>query len=312
MYTNDSIIIIRHRDGKFQREDITTENILMDGGISAEENRKNTIDRLRQDPTVFFVLEPRDGRCEERATLTGGYEIVVSIIDGEKREATLAIRHGGETLYEAGYAWNPDEIDYDYLEDLTEDMIDFLTGLEEDQEWLYSRGYIKTRTDTPQKERLSLFDAEDVIQDAGYQSEHIDVPFGYSPLLFVVENEVVLLGSRHFGENDLFVEVKRLRWSGDKSELETVRRYCDEYDGVELVEWEDGSLGFRSSLSTWTRKGEFMDEVLSRLGVIGDLLAKIEEREEYPGVTPRGIIMWRQHFIYEAFDASLKLANVKF
>jgi hypothetical protein len=312
MYTDNSIIIIRRRGERIQREDITTANVLMDSGLSAEQNRKNTIERLRQDPTVIFILEPRDGRCEEKAVIRVGYELAVTITDGEKREATLAIRQGGETLYEAGYEWNPDEIDYDYLEDLTEDMIDFLTGLEEDQEWLYSRGYIKTRTDTPQKERLTLFDAEEAIQDAGYQSEHIDVPVGYSPLLFVVENEVVLLGARHFGENDLFVEVKRLRWSDDKSELETVRRYCDEYDGVELVEWEDGSLGFRSSLSTWTRKGEFMDEVLSRLGIIEDLLTKIEEREEYPGVTPRGITMWRQHFIYEAFDASLKLANVKF
>ena len=311
MYTNDSIIIIRRRGDRILREDITTANVLMDSGLSAEQNRKNTIDRLRHDPSVIFILEPRDGLCEEKATLQSGYELAVTITDGKRREATLAIRQEGETIYETDYAWNSDEVDYDYLEDLTEDMIDFLTGLEEDQEWLCSRGYIKTRTDTTPKERLTLFDAEDVIQDAGYQSEHIDIPFGYSPLLFVVENEVVLLGSRHFGDSDLFVEVKRLRWGDDKSELETVRRYCDDYDGVELVEWEDGSLGFRSSLSTWTRKGEFMDEVRSRLGVIEDLLTKIEEREEYPGVTPRGIIMWRQHFIYEAFDASLKLSKIK-
>lgn len=311
MYTDDSIIIIRHRDGAFRREDITTESHLMDGDLNAEEKREYTIGRLREDPTVILVLEPRDGRCEETAALPGGYEMAVTITDGDRREATLAVRKGGETIYENSYAWDFDDYECDDIRDLTQDMIEFLSGLDGDREWLYHQGFVKTRSDADAKEEVSLYQAEGLIQDAGYQVEYVDVPFGEGPMLFLVENELVLLGSRRFGERDLFIEVKRLRWAKDGFELEKARCH-GEGTGVEVIDWEDGSIGFRSDLSTLTPAGGFLDEVLSRLGAIEDLLSKMGMRGEGPGDFERGIILWRQRFAYEAFDASIKLSKIKY
>lgn len=313
MYTDDSIIIIRRRGGRIQREDITTNNVLTGGDLSAEQNRKNTIARLRQDPAVLFVLEPRDGRCEEKATLPDGYEMIVTISDagdGGKREATLTIRRDGETNYETGFEWDEDDDDYDALEDLTDNMILFVDGIEEKEDWLYGLGYLSTRDDMPVEERIPIYSAAELIQEAGYQCESISVSGGFCPLLFVYENEMVLLGSRHFGEYDLFIEVKRLHWPFDAASLEKIRGYCDEMDGVEVVSWEDGSLGFRSELKSLSRKPEFLNDLTSRLvGIIG-LLMKIEEREEYFESASQSISERRQLFIYEAIDASLKLSRI--
>ena len=311
MYTDNSIIIIRRRGDRIQREDINTANVLMDSGLSAEQNRENTIDRLRQDPTVIFILEPRDGRSEEKAAIQGGYEMAVTITDSDRREATLVVRQGEETIYENSYAWEFDDYECDDIRDLTQDMTELLSGLNGDKDWLYNRGFVKTRSDADAKEEVSLYQAEGLIQETGYQVEYLDVPFGENPMLFLVENELVLLGAHRFAERDLFIEVKRLRWAKDGSELEKVRCHC-EGTGVEVIDWEDGSIGFRSDLSTLTPVGGFLDEVLSRLDAIEDLLSKIGLRGEGPGDFERGIILWRQHFIYEAFDASFKLANVKF
>ena len=311
MYTNDSIIIIRRNGDKIQREDITTATVLMDGNLSAEQNRNKTIERLRQDPTVLFVLEPRSDLCEERASLANGHEMAVTIADGAKREATLIIRREGETLFETNYEWPPDEDDYNCLEELTDDMIDFIYGVEEDQAWLYNAGYIKPRTELKPEEKLSLVDAEDCIREAGYQTESIHITGGYAPILFVVENEVVLLGSKHFSENNVFVEVKRLYWQGDAAKMERVDRLLEDFEGIEVIKWQDGSLGFRWEFGSWTRKDKFLRELGLRLAIIRSMLAKIEDREFGREGAGYEMSQVRQLFIYEVMDASLQLSRIQ-
>ena len=311
MYTNDSLIIIRRNGDKIQREDITTATVLMDGNLSAEQNRNNTVERLRQDPTVLFVLEPRNGLCEETASLANGYEMKVTIADGAKREATMAICREGETLFETSYEWSPDEDDYDCLEELTDDMIDFIYGVEEDQAWLYNAGYIEPQPDSKPQEQLSLVDAEACIREAGYQTESIHITGGYAPILFVVENEVVLIGSKHFSENNVFVEVKRLDWQWEAAKMERVDRLREDIEEIAVIKWQDGSLGFRWEFSPWTRKDNFHRELASRIAIIRSLLAKIEEREFCREDVCYELSRMRQLFIYEVMDASLQLSRIQ-
>ncbi len=311
MYTNDSLIIIRRNGDKIQREDITTATVLMDGNLSAEQNRNNTVERLRQDPTVLFVLEPRNGLCEETASLANGYEMAVTIADGAKREATLLIRREGETLFETSYEWSPDEDDYVCLEELTDDMIDFIYGVEEDQAWLYNAGYIEPRPDSKPQEQLSLVDAEACIREAGYQTESIHITGGYAPILFVVENEVVLIGSKHFSENNVFVEVKRLDWQWEAAKMERVDRLREDFEEIDVIKWQDGSLGFRWEFSPWTRKDNFHRELASRIAIIRSLLAKIENREFCREDVCYELSRMRQLFIYEVMDASLQLSRIQ-
>ena len=60
-----SITVVRKKGDEYIQESINTEPVLTGSKLSPEDNRKNVIARLRQDPTVFLVMEPRNGCCEE-------------------------------------------------------------------------------------------------------------------------------------------------------------------------------------------------------------------------------------------------------
>lgn len=273
----DEVTIVRKKGDNYITETITTAPIL-GGETNAEQLRRNVIARLRKDPSVILVLEGKDGVCEETAKLPDGFSVVVGLYEDNKKESGLAIYHNGKVVYSAALTLNEE---YDVFEDsegcsLSADLELLLDCIDKKNYCLFDDEELNPES-AEEEEEFSFYDAKNALSEGGVETEIIYcLGLCNEPALFVHKNEVLLLGSRHFEGDYLFVDMKRVPCDLDKGfAQEMLRRFGNEVKGIRVIEWEDGSWSFRSDLGDACNEDEFLKllhESLSELEKAADWL----------------------------------------
>lgn len=307
----DCVTIVRKNGDSYIKEVITTSSILSGSNVSPETIRRNVIERLRCDRSVFLVLEGKNGECHEEATHPSGFHFIVDAHDGDKPTAKLRINFKDALAYEEDFLQDDDD-DSNVLKTLTDTIIDLLDSIEgEDFSFVEDSCPYFTRIEP--EDPVSLYEAGNLLEKAGFQTEHIStVSHLPGPYLFVNENEVILLGSRHFDGETLFLEMKRLFQGINhkivEQRLETVK---NDFYGIDVIHWEDGSWSFRMELDDDVCKSNFLDKLLEAIAEIRKMITTLEDQDGI-GCEPWSITSEQRHlFIYETVDASLKYTKIK-
>ncbi len=318
VFHTDSVTIVRKKGDTYAREEITTAPFLPDPETSREEYRRSVIRRLRRDPSVVFVLEPKDGVCTERHTLPDGNLLEVRLAGTTfgtdsadaahvpEESAAIRIVRGEEAFY--GEDFNGE--DGCLLEELCHELASILECVDAGDYSFLPVDCAGLPRHEP-SEFLGFDGICKVLREAGYQTESVHtVGHVRSPMLFVHGNEVVLLGTHHFSGEDPFVEMKRLFFGVQPEEVRAaVKEVAGKGSLIDVIEWEDGSWSFRATLDDDLDEDNLVDRLLSDLGDIREFIEGIEEKV---GEEPWSIMAaQRQLFIYETVSESIKLARLK-
>lgn len=309
VFFTDSVTIVRKKGDWYEKEEINTAPVLPGSNIGKERIRSSVIARLRKDPSVILVLEDRGGRADERATLPDGFEMAVSLVDGDVPSGALTVFHRGEKVYEEEFNHDPDEDDPCTVQgDLLETVIDLVMDIER-KDYSFVSEESSHFAEVEPGDKVGLYDARKIMEEAGFQTESVyTVGYLNEPLLFVHENEVILLGSRRFDGETLYLEMKRLFYGVERKAVacavEKVREDCLP---VEIIECEDGSWSFRGEMDDDVDADNFLDRLESDVALLRKAVADVEECEGVCGEP--WIIMreQRQLFIHEVINASVKL-----
>ena len=310
LFYPDSVTIVRKKGDSYIREDIMTRPVLPDGGLSPEENRAHVIARLRHDPSVMFVLEDRGGFCEETAVLRDSLVLGLSVTE-TPMSAVVTLSCEGDEVYREDFTSEKDEDlrDYGFLERIVRRLTDILENIA-------CGDFSFLPDDAPhfvpveRGEPIGYYDACRLLKDGGYQTETVHtVGFVRNPVLFVHENDVVMLGSHRFAGDELFLEMKRLFNGVSPDDVRAVAKELGKESVIEVIECEDGSWSFRATMDEDLDRDNFLDRLRSDLSGLREFISSIEERlgeEPWPIMKEQ-----RQLFIYEVIDASLKLSRIK-
>lgn len=309
IFNRNYVTVIRKKDGLYISDNITTIPVLPTSNLTAEQNRNNTIARLRKDETVLFVLEDHDGKCEERAELDGGYEMTITLQDGEEPSASILVSLNGETIYLQ-----------DFVPEQEEEYGDYCTQFLCEVKWVL--GCIDRRDlesledeDDPDKDEsetpLRMFDIENILERHGFQYEVIrTVERVNDPCLFVLENEVALISSRHLAGTHFFVELKRIFEYREKSTVEAALSKVQYGSDVEVVSWPDGTWSFRLPIENCLEEDEFLEQLLMRVKELREFVQSVEGQSDLYETYCFEMTQIRQYFIYESIDAALKLSQI--
>lgn len=309
-FSLDEITIVRKKGDSYITETITTAPIL-GGETNAEQLRRNVIARLRKDSSVILVLEGKNGVCEETAKLPDDFSIIVGLYEDKNKESGLAVYHNGKVVYSAKLTLNEE---YDEFEDsdggsLSSDLEFLLDCIERKDYSLFDDEELNPEN---AEEEFSLYDAKNALSKSGVETEVVYCLGLYNePALFVHENEVLLLGSRHFEGEYLFVDMKRVPCDLDKGfAQEMLRKFRNEVKGIRIIEWEDGSWSFRSDLGDACNEDEFLEllhESLSELEKAADWLRSQDGLYcDLDGARAK-----RYLFIHEVMTEAAKLGSLK-
>lgn len=309
-----SITVVRKKGDEYIQESINTEPVLTGSKMSPEDNRKNVIARLRQDPTVFLVMEPRNGRCEETAEHTSGFRFQVTVQEGENATAALKVTYRDSLAYEESFPEGDGEAyeGYDPEWAVLDKVTEILGDIEAqcycfvDESCPY---FVRREPGDP----LSITEAAFMLEGEGYQVERVTtLGDAYEPVMFVSENDIVLLGSRHFDGENLFLELKRCFYLASDNAMDEAVKAADRSDyPVRAIRWDDGSWSFRTDLEYGVDEEGFMDTLNEALRQVRGYIALVESApkvEAAPWDTARAC---SHFFIYETLEESRKLAQLK-
>lgn len=160
--------------------------------------------------------------------------------------------------------------------------------------------------------KFSLKEAGQILNKEGFQTEKIStVSWFPEPILFEYENEVVLLGSRHFDGETLFLESKRFFTGVNKDVIDdAIRRVSEENPCIAVIRWDDGSLSFRSEMDENVDENNFIEKLFSILSLLKAFVNRVEDQDGV-GCEPWSISTLQRHFfIYETLDMSLILSKI--
>lgn len=310
LLNDETVTVIRKGGYGYEDEAIFTTKILTGSEISEEQNRINVIGRLRKEPNVVFVLEGKEGKCEEHAVLADGFEMTVTLTDGDETTASILVMHNGNLACEKEFKMADETNSFDFYNSFLGEIKWILRCIDE-------ADYCFVDDDCPgfgvaePEDALTLYDIEQTLKDNGYQFETIHA-FGWmkSPLLFTDENEVVLIGSHVYDNESLFVELKRIFLDRPKSVVEKALGRVGNESGIEVIPREDETWSFRLDLED-IRPGEDIMAVLKE--TIKEMKTFIKEVESQDGMyNSDGFEMEqiRHFFIYEAVYTSLSLTRL--
>ena len=311
LFYPDSVTIVRKKGDSYSREDIMTRPVFPDGGLSPEENRANVIARLRRDPSVVLVLEDHGGACEESAVLRDSLVLGVRASETPVPRAVVTLTCEDDEVYREDFPAGEEDGDdgYGLLDRLARRLADIIGCVA-------CGDYSFLPEDAPHFEPVKLgeplgyCEACHLLKEGGYQTESVHtVGFVSSPVLFVHENDVVMMGSHRFAGEELFLEMKRLFYGVRADEVRSAVKELGKDSVIEVIEWEDGSWSFRATMDDDLDKDNFLDRLQSDLSGLREFISRIEERvgeEPWPIMKEQ-----RQLFIYEVVDASLKLSRIR-
>ena len=315
IFSKNHVTILRKKGDEYIQEQICTDTFLPCSPISAEENRRNVIARLRKDPSVFLVLEPKDGRCEEEAVHSSGFTFHVEVAEGEKPTADLRVTYKNSLAYEKHFPdkndFEDEEIQFDPVWTILGEVCELLTDI---QYGFY--GFVLDSCpyfvpDEP-AEPVDIYGIRDILSREGFQTERISVIGGVAePLLIVHENDVILIGSRHFDGKRLFVEMKRFFSYADTKTIEdAAARVSESQYGIKVIHWEDRSWSFRMFLDDEVDEKNFLDRLDSAISQIRTFVNLVEDQDSV-GKEPWNIISEQRHFfIHETLTESGKLSKL--
>lgn len=314
----DSVAVIRKKGDGYVREDIMTEQVLTGSSLTPSANRSNVVARLRRDPSVFMVLDSKDGHCAEKASHPSGFCFHVKIDEGETPSASLRITFKDTLAYEETFTSSRqadtegEDYDADLQGTVVDTIIDILASIEE-QDYSFVEDTCPFFQRAEPGEPISLMDAGQLLTQEGFQTETVStVGLAPRPLLFVHENEVVLLGTRHFDGETFFLEMKRFFLGIDgKVVEEAIRRVQPSNHAVTPIHWEDGSWSFRAEMDDDVDQDNFIGKLLSDLSELKAFINRIEDQDGV-GCEPWSITTEQRHyFIFETLGVSLKLSRLE-
>ena len=316
----NEVTAIRKKDDNYRIHQIYTIPLLAGGASDAARVRANVIERLRKDPSVVLVLEGRDGKCEETAELQDGFSIAVNLYEDPGRESAVTIRHNGKAVFTETYS-----VDEEFglfvnsdAKEVTSEIIDLL-GLIADKDYslfedLDPELAAEMEADDEEVDRgFTLFDAKNALNRGGYETESVCTGEAITPLLFVHENEVLLLGSKHFSYSSRFhLDMKRVPVDLEPDAAgRLLGDFRKEIQGIKVIEWEDGSWSFRVDLGWSDNEEDFLarlDEGIRKLGAVADwFLGQRDILYDFNGPQEK-----RHLFIHEVIAEYTKLKNLKY
>lgn len=311
LLSKDSVNIIRKKGEDYYNESISTRKMLPGTAGGEMEIRKNVIARLRNDPSVVVVLEDIRGHSEETFEHKG-FIIEVFILDDDKPYARLKITYDGNIAYEERYMPDTEEDDYynSPLYKLLHKLESILYDIDhEDYSFVKSNcpGFVPCE---PEEEVESMDGMVELLEKHNYQIEKLyTIDYAAAPYLFVHENEVMLLGERHFS-GQFFVEMKRI-WEGISARIiaKAIEEIPDK-GGVRCFQYEDGSWGFRTDLYDRIVGSNFEKLLDMAICKVKEVVEKIECNPEIGPEVFSISDAQRSLFIYEVIDASLKLSKL--
>lgn len=316
LFYQDAVTVVRKKGDEYLREAINTAPVLSGSSCDAEALRRSVIDRLRKDPTVVLVLEEQGDGCYENARANNGFNLVVGIQEeGEEAFGKLTVRRGNEVVLENEYATDPDDEDYNLVSDLTDDVIDILTCIDDgDYSFIDETcpAYAELNPDQEEADDMDLYNAKRIMEVEGFETEMVNTPDLISgAMLFVHENEVLLLGTRHLDGCTFFVEMKRLFTGVPQEEVaaavDAVRK---DLPFVRMRQLPDSSWSFRIEMDMDTNRKNFIDKLLDDIRQLREAVGKVEAAD---GIGPEiwSIMQQQRHlFIYEVVDASVRIQNL--
>ena len=310
IFCSDCVTVVRKKGDRYMKEDINTTAVLPGGNATSETIRRKTIERLRNDESVFLVLEGKQGVCKEEALHPNGFLFHIEAYEGEKTRASLRLSFKDSIVYAENLVAKDGE-ENDVLQDLADDIIDLLECIQnEDYDFVSEDCPYFTRSEP--EDPLNLLDAGELLKKEGYQTERIStVGYMHGPFLFVHENEVILLGSHGFDAESLFLEMKRLfQGITPRKVTEQIEDVKREFPGIRVIHWEDGSWSFRIDLDEDFCRSNFKEKLLEGINELRKMISTLEDRDGM-GCEPWSIVTEQRHlFIYETVDASLKYSKI--
>ena len=316
-FQSNFVAIVRKKGDEFFTESINTYRVLPEAGISDTTVRKNVIARLRKDPSVIFVLEGRDGLCEETVDLKDSLLMKLSIDGTDRFRGKIIIYCHGDEVYRDNVlpedvltGSDAEEKDYEAWRTFLYRVTSLLTDIE-------MGDYSFIPDDCPYFETvepgdsIDFFDAIKILKENGYEMEPVHVVnYVLKPCLFVDENDVIMLGTTHFQGDEPFLELKRMFYGNTPEHVrDALRQVSSEQGAIRVIEWEDGSWSFRVLMDADLTTDNFMDRLRADLSKIRSFIEKVEEilgEEPWPIIKEQ-----RQLFIYEVIDSSIKLSHLK-
>lgn len=306
----DSVTIIRKKGDEYYHESISTRKMLPGTTEGEMEIRKNAIARLRKDPSVIVVLENKRGHCDETFEHEG-FNFKLTIIDDDKPFARMKITYGGNTAYEERYVTDAEADDYfnSAIYKLLVDIERILSDIDHEAYWFVRADCPGFEPREEEEEVEDMYEISKLLKRYNYQYEKLHT-IGHvaQPLLFVHENEVMMLGEHHFS-GCFFVEMKRI-WDGVDAKVIAKAIENAETGMVMCFQYDDGSWGFRTDFYDAVYESTF-EQLLDR--AITELRSVVERIEGYNGIGPEVFSITdaqRSLFIYEVIDSSLKLSKL--
>lgn len=311
--SREYVTVIRKRGCSYRPETINTDLVLQGSDITPAENRRGVIDRLREDPSVILILDGKKGECRQVVTLRGGTEVSVIIIDGDHGSSTIRVHQDGKADYEQTWSVSDGRFqDEDAYEEFVLRQLCNVISIIQDSRLSYAPedlGFLDhfnhqigdlEDAGVP----IELWDAWTALKAKGYQTEticRIGLGINAVPFLFVYENEVMMLGTRHFDRTAFFVE-RKLLYACDGEQGSMLKEFLGKKQSdIEWIEYADGSRGLRLFLGDCCSEEEFM---LLFNTAVKELMAITEAANaEIPSLDMNG---QRQMFLYEVIDAQVK------
>lgn len=317
IFCNDVVTIVRKKGDNYISQTINTLPLLSGGATDPDSVRRNVIARLRKDPSVFFVLEGKDGVCEETAELQDGFSLAVRLYEDTSKTSGLTVFHNGKAVYSD--AFTPDEYE-EYVNDdgvtVTEKLEGLLYCIEYKDYGLFEANDPELAeeeedVEAPEAE-FRLFDAQKALDESGYETEAITTDYFNEPVLFVHENDVLLLGTIHFRDSKMYLDMKRVPMDLESDLAQDIlRKFRQEVKGIQVIEWEDGSWSFRHNLGWICNKEQFLErlaEGIAALSTASDwILGQEDLLCDFNGEHEK-----RYLFIHEVMAEFTKLKNLKY
>lgn len=304
-YSN--IIVIRKRSGVYHCDNITATRTLPGSIVTPEQNRENILSRLHSDDAVALIIENPEEGFDETVILDEGLEVRAIVDWGDNPVATIIVNHEGEEAYRDEFPLDElreDGVPYrSFLDELT----DIINSADGGDYWFLS-GITQAAEDGNDTVE-DIYDVRRLLTKEGFPIEEIGCRYLVcAAFLFLHENDVVMVSSRHFNGEDVFIELKRLYSFRDPS---VVRAAVDKAlldSDADVIEYPDGTWSFRLYLEGGHDKESFLKHLLSRVEELRALIERIEKNDDLRTSSSFDQMNEIRHlFIYEVLDNALKL-----
>lgn len=312
----NNITIIRKADNEYRTVDVIAAPVLQGSGADSEKVREGVVDRLRKDPTVVCVLESRQGGCDETFEHEG-FVFSVSIREGRgfvMPSCQMRIHYNGELVYENTYEASEDAdglLEDTALDELTRDIRRILEDIDmECFEDFVDEASVNFQPGEPEPEVDDIYEVVNLLKANNYECERLST-IGYvnEPCLVVHENDLVMIGEKHFC-GQFFVEMKRILSGKDGKDIREVLESAAEGTGVVPCQYKDGSWGFRLFLYDDLYASNFVKLFEDAVARLRQVIGRVEKSN---GVYVEQVDVFktfRALFTYEVIDGSLALSKL--